>query len=295
MLKPLPVQSTDCALLVLSCDPYADLWPPFFSLFHRHWPDCPFQVFLGAGLSSVAPGNIRMLRSSGGRDWSQCTLDYLDALDQRFVLIMLEDFFLRHPVPTAEVLQCLDFARAHEVTQLRLIPRPRPTDRLPGETNIGSCAKGSPYRLSTQAAIWDKRQLRALLRKNESIWEFELNGNRRADTHPDGFYSVWHSVLPYEGWFAHHVVEKGKWLPHEKWIFQRQNIGCDFTRRESLTLRQTLFHQSVQCTNWILGLLPLSLSIRIKKRLKAVLSPVMASQFSRLRGVTPPPPKRETP
>ena len=186
---PLPpsISSNDCALLVLSCDPYADLWPPFFTLLHRYWPDCPFPVYLGAGLSSIAPNNVRILRSSAERDWSQCTMDYLNALDQTYVLIILDDFFLRRAVQTSDILQCLESARVLAATQLRLIPRPGPTDRLPMEYNIGSSAAGSPYRLSTQAAIWDRVKLKNLLRAGESIWEFEHNANYRANQQPDGF------------------------------------------------------------------------------------------------------------
>ena len=277
-----PNQSNDCALLVLSCDPYADLWPPFFALFHRYWPDCPFKIYLGAGKSSVAPSSIHLLRSSADRDWSQCTLDYLNALDQKYVLIMLDDFFLRRPVPTSEILQCLELARILAATQLRLIPRPGPTDRLPTEFNIGSCAPGSPYRLSTQAAIWDRVKLKNLLRVGESIWEFEHNANHRATQQPDGFFSVRRAVLPYEGFWGHHVIEKGKWLPHEKRIFATLNIGCDFSKRGTLPWGQTAFNQLAQTVNHLLGVFPWRAQIQVKRSLKFLLRPIIGKAVERL-------------
>jgi hypothetical protein len=199
---------------------------------------------------------------------------------------MLDDFFLRSRVSTGTVLECLDFARANAATQLRLIPRPGPTDRLPGKTNIGTCAPGSPYRLSTQAAIWDKRQLRSLLREGESIWEFEINGNRRAKADPAGYYCVRRAVLPYEGWFAHHVVEKGKWLSHEKWIFGRQGVGCEFRRRSTLPLGQTLFYHCGQLLDRALNILPWKSKARIKNRLKQFLRPFLRAQLIRMSGTT---------
>jgi hypothetical protein len=286
MPKPPPNQSNDCALLVLSCDPYADLWPPFFALLRRHWPDCPFQILLGAGQSSVAPSNIHVLRSSAERDWSQCTLDYLYAMDQPYVLIMLDDFFLRRPVPTSDILQCFEFARVHAATQLRLIPRPGPTDRLPTEPNIGSCAAGSPYRLSTQAAIWDRMKLKNLLRAGESIWEFEHNANIRATQQPDGFFSVRKAVLPYEGFWGHHVIEKGKWLPHEKRIFAALDIDCDFSKRGTLPWGQTAFNQLAKTVNHLIGVLPWRVQIRVKRSLKFLLRPFMGKALDRL-GQTP--------
>lgn len=276
-----------CVLLVVSCDPYADLWPPFFTLLKRHWPDCPFEVVLGAGLDAKPPPGVRMLHSGGGRDWSRCLMDYLEALPQPYVLIILEDFFLRRRVSTGKILECLKFTQAQRATQLRLIPRPGPTDLLSGETNIGSCAVGSPYRLSTQAAIWDRLKLLELLRSGESIWEFEHKGNDRARHYQEGFFSVKKSVLPYDGFWAHHVIEKGKWIPHEKWVFARAGIGCDFSRRGTLPWGQTAIYHLAQLTIRVLGLLPWRTQVRVKHGLKFLLRPFFRTALDHL-GQTPP-------
>lgn len=278
--------STDCALLVLSCDAYADLWPPFFTLLRRYWPDCPFPIYLGTGEASPAPAGVIVLCSDGGKDWSRCLLNYLDALPQSHVLLMLDDFFLRDPVLNEEILYCLRFAQIRKAIQLRLIPRPKPTDRLTNEKNIGISTPGSPYRLSTQAAIWDRRELRALLRENESIWEFEHNGNTRATALLSGFYSVWRPVLPYQGLLAHHVIQKGQWLPHEKWIFSRQNIGCDFSLRSTLSWRQTVFYHLVVMIDGLLEILPWRGKARIKRFLKYILRPFVGRALDSL-GQTP--------
>ena len=227
-----------------------------------------------------------MLRSNAGRDWSQCMIDYLDHLPHRHVLIMLDDFFLRRQVTTSEILKCLEFAHTTHSTQLRLIPRPRPTDQLRGEKLIGSSAAGSPYRLSTQAAIWDRAKLRDLLRPGESIWEFERNGNDRASLQTGGFYSVKRPVLPYEDFWAHHVVEKGKWLPHQKRIFARQNIGCDFSKRGTLPWTEVAFLHLVQIIDRVLGVLPWQTNLRLKRVLKSMLRPFFRNALDRL-GQTP--------
>jgi hypothetical protein len=287
MPKP-SIQNTDCALLVMSCDAYSDLWRPFLALLHRHWPDCPFPVYLGTGQLGCDDADVTVLRSDGGRDWSRCALDYLDQLPQAYILVMLDDFFLRRQVPTAEILHCLRFAQSTNSTQVRLIPRPPPTDRLAGESLIGECAAGSPYRLAAQAAIWNRAALHAFLRPGESIWAFEHQGNARALEQPHGFYSVWRPVLPYQGCLAHHVVEKGKWLPHEKWIFARQNIDCDFSRRATLPLAQTVFYHTVQLLDRSLDVLSWQNKARIKTGLKRILRPLMHRQFSRMGGTTPP-------
>ncbi len=264
-----------CALLVSSCDAYSDLWTPYFTLLDRYWKNCPYKVYLGTGDGTFADPKITVLHSDGGRDWSKCMLDYLAAIPDDYVIVVLDDFFLRKPVRQDEIEHCLRFARDHQATQVRLMPRPGPTDKIPSEKLIGACRVGSPFRASTQGAIWDRRKLAALLRQGESIWEFELHGNTRANAAADGYYSTWKSVLPYRGWFAHHVVEKGTWLLHEKWIWQRRNVGADFTKRRTMNLAENIDYQAVVVIYHGMNFLPWGLKRGLLKTLRFGLRPFL--------------------
>jgi len=135
---------------------------------------------------------------------------------------------------------------------VRLVPRPPPTGPAPDSALVGECEPGSPYRLSIQAAIWDRKSLLALLGPGESIWEFESRGNLRANEQSTGFYSVWRPVLPYEGRWAHHVIEKGLWFPHEKRNFARADINCDLSRRGTLPRGRTLFYHAARAVEAML-------------------------------------------
>jgi hypothetical protein len=280
-----PTHSKDCAVIVMSCDAYRDLWPPFFSLLGHYWPDCPFPVFIGAEKRTWNGPRVVTLRSdAGSRNWSGRLIEYLGILRERYVIIMLDDFFLRKKVQTVQILSCLRFAREVDATQVRLIPRPGPTDSLPGERLVGECAPGLPYRLSTQSAIWNRQKLNALLRDGETIWDFEHNGNQRAKGHAHGFFATYRPVLPYEGRFSHHVVEKGRWLLYEKWLFSRQDIGCDFTLRESMSAKQAIFYHSAQFLNVVLGILPWRCAKKVRAVVKRGLRPFLQRQFARLAG-----------
>jgi hypothetical protein len=201
---------------------------------------------------------------------------------------MLDDFFLRKTVSTSEVIQCLEFARSHNAIQVRLIPLPGPTVFVNDETFIGECPHGLPYRLNSQGAIWDRAKLIKLLRPGESIWQFEHNGNQRAMAYPSGFYSVRRAVLHYQGLFAHHVIEKGKWFPHEKWIFRRQNVSCDFSRRPTLSWTQTAIYQSAVTLDRVLAIFPWRVKSWLKQSLKGILRPILYKQFSRMHGSNQP-------
>jgi len=51
------------AVLVVSCDKYADLWPPFFQLFLRFWPECPFSVYLISNQKGPAYHDVKLYSS----------------------------------------------------------------------------------------------------------------------------------------------------------------------------------------------------------------------------------------
>lgn len=274
-----------CSLLVLSCDAYADLWQPFFSLLREKWPDCPYPIFLGAGTLRCDNPGVTTLGSGAGHDWSRCVLDYLEQLPSPYVLVMLDDFFLRKTVESDLIRHCLNFAERNHAKQVRLIPRPGPTRKVSGEKWVGSCMPDLRYRVSTQAAIWERKALMELLRPGESAWQFEQNANQRASQCKYGYYAAWKTLLPYSGLLAHHVVEKGRWLPHEKWIFSRQSIGCDFSKRATLGWKPTLFCQVARLAQMILSLLPYRLAELARRSLRKIATLLFPRAVKRLGGM----------
>jgi hypothetical protein len=206
-------------------------------------------------------------------------------MDAEYVLVMLDDFFLRKNVSNQTIEFCVQFAARFRATCVRLVASPGPTDTAAeGQNLIGSCDPDLPYRLSMQASIWNRQALRALLRPGESIWQFEHDGNARIRATNHGFYSVWKSVLPYEGIFSHHVVEKGRWLFHEKWIFRTKRIGCDFSARGTLSFRRTLVYHAARMIDRVLSLLPWRKKLILKAHLKAILRPIFKAQLKQLSG-----------
>jgi hypothetical protein len=234
--------SGDCSVLVSSCDAYSDLWTPYFTLLARFWPDCPYPVYLGANQGVFEhPALHSILHSPAKLNWSSNMLDYLSSLETEYVLLTLEDFFLQKPVATAKITEALFFLAQNEGHCLRLIGRPAPRRMLANEPEYGIIEPGEPYRVSTQAALWRRSSLQAILHAGETIWAFELNGSQKSERlFPRGFYGMRNSPFPY----FHHVIERGKWFPWEKLKYAQLDIGCDFSRRPTMNF--------AEASRWIL-------------------------------------------
>jgi glycosyltransferase involved in cell wall biosynthesis len=215
-----------CAVLVASSNGYKDLWGPFFNLFHQHWPDCPFPVYLGAQTARADSPGVQTLEAGAGAPWGGSLQSFLNDLDFENVLLLLEDFFLCETVSTAKMLEHLAALRVLGGTVLRLYPNPPPTIGNKEFPALGEQHRLAPFRVSLQASLWNTRALRALLRRDESPWEFELQGTLRSQTQSGGFYCTWKPEFPYR-----HVVEKGEWFWTAARRYRRANIGCDFSLR----------------------------------------------------------------
>jgi len=243
---------TDCSVLIPSFDRYSDLWLPFFTLFWRYWPDCPFPVYLGSNEQVFSHPRVTTIPVGPAGSWAERIGKLLNAISTRYALMILEDFFFRRAVDNNRVLYCLQTLRELDGAMLRLIPRPGPDAPVRQFPEIGLIKPGAPYRVSTQAAIWRREFILALLRDGESIWQFEVNGTARSADIDDGFYCVWKPAMPYR----HHVVERGKWFRREARRFGSMGIGCDFSRRCIMTREESLRWNLSKTRSGILRILP---------------------------------------
>jgi hypothetical protein len=205
---------------------------------------------------------VRALCLGAGLDWSSLLLRALNAVSTPYVLLTLEDFFLRRQIDTERLVALfMEFQRA-ELDMLRLAPRPGPSrSRTPGR-EFAMIPVTDPYRVSTQAAFWRAETLRQLLVPGESPWEFETNGTKRSAAH-EGFAAVWREALPY----GHHVVERGKWFPWAARRFQRMEIGVDLSARPAMTTAET--------ARWVVAKVMNPVVQRMPRSVRRTLRPVV--------------------
>lgn len=216
--------SSGCALLILSCDAYQDLWEPCLTLYRRYWPDCPYPIFLVSEVTEARIPPAQSLRAGSHVPWSNMTRIALQTLEHEYVLLMLDDFFLTRSVDTRALEARRLQLEARQGVCLRLGPWPGPAAPAPRMPDIGEHVPGQPYRISLQPAFWRRSALVELLAPGESPWEFERNGSARADALTHGIYASRHALVPYI-----EVLTQGKWYRH----------GLRLCRREGLTVDQT--------------------------------------------------------
>lgn len=192
------------ALIVLSCDKYADMWDIFFGYFFKNWPDCPFKVYLVANKMSYAHSRVTTLQSGEDLDWSSSLRKCISQITEECLFFIYEDALISKKVNTSEISNYYKIFIDQSLNYLRLRPSPRPDIKI--SKNIGVIERESVYRTTLFLSFWKKPFFLDMLRDGESAWEFEVNGTVRSKNY-DGFCATYKDVFVYT-----HCIIRGKWI-----------------------------------------------------------------------------------
>lgn len=227
------VEST--AILIVSCDRYSDVWGPFFTLFARYWPDCPYPVYLGANSKTYPSAEVQTILVGPDLGWSPNLIRMLGELPQPDLLFLQEDFLLSAPVDTGRVKDLIAFAKIKGAGCMRLMPIPGPDRPCEDREDVGELLKGSKYRVSMQAAWWEKRVLRSLVREEESAGQFEVQATLRSAELPETFLSLRRGkAYPLD--YITTAVVRGCWEPSAVRFCRREGIQVDLRARPILPI-----------------------------------------------------------
>ena len=227
----------------MTCDAFADAWAPFFGMFFKCWPDCPYKVYLCGESITFDHPRVLNISAGKGKEWSARLLVALDQIPDEYLLFMLEDYVLLRRVDTDRIERQLDTLIESGAAYLRLIPAPAPDEPLPGYRGVGIIKPGSPYRNSTQAALWRKESLMNLLDPSENIWDFELVGVERTKSFKEPFLSVEPDAKnspaesgDYPLVYYSTAISRGKWMRDAVAMIREAGFDVDLTKRPQETI-----------------------------------------------------------
>lgn len=222
----------DLAILVLSCDKYAHLWPAFFKCFRKYFPDCRWPVYLGSNSIALNDPDVKSILTGDDPDWSTSLLRILEQIPERRVFIILEDLLLASPMQTSYFNEASLFLKENSGKFIKYyLPGP-PDEPIEGKP-FGIYARGRPYRMSV-VGFWDKNYLKSLLIPGESPWNFEILGSYRT-SYTDGFYMMKNTLCEFAN-----LIEKGSWYPEAlKWA-EKEGLDLGTSHRPVLKGRYRL-------------------------------------------------------
>ncbi len=227
-----------CAIIISSFDGYSDAWYPFFTLFFRYWPDCPFDIYLIGNYLAYQDERVKTINIKPDKGWSSNLKFALNKIDKEYILYMQEDYFLMNIVETEKIENALKFIKKENAVYLRL--NSGADEDYNGD--IGKVAQRAAYKNSTQAAIWKKSFLYDLLRDGENGWDFETkDGIQRAWKSKELFLA---SKIKRIDYFATAIV-KGRFLSSAIELCRKENIEIVSNRKIETKLHYKLRHNRI--------------------------------------------------
>lgn len=203
------------AILVVSCDRYADLWPHFFGCFFKYWEDCPYRVILGTNNLKHDDPRVTTICIGEDKDYSSNLAAMLNKIDEEWVVVLVEDVLISAKVDSNRIATLLSTLQSSNIVHAQLLYQKYSQNNLLGDCEpmgggIVELPVGIPYRATLNACLWRKLALLGLLREGESAWEFERDGTVRSFGYPGRFVSATRpGGEPLFRW--EHGVIKGRW------------------------------------------------------------------------------------
>ena len=218
------IDSPKTAVVMISCERYQQVWRPFFTLFSRYWPDCPYPLYLATNKGSY-PGVITLQTGDdgGAKMWATRLKSVLSSLPFERIILLQEDFLLSCPANNRQIRQLVQHSFSYDVASIRLLPVPLPRSSWYGSKDIGSYGPFEEFRLSLQATIWNRELLMALLNDGEDPWVTEFVGTRRSQFVQKPFLGVMKTPLPY---YCTAVIG-GEWEDGALELLRREGISLE--------------------------------------------------------------------
>ena len=229
-----------CTILVNSCDSYEDLWNPFFTLFKKFYPNCPYEIILNTETKHYEHDGLKIKTfgmHQGEKRWGKRFLDHFYKVGTKYVLIMLDDFFIRDYVKQDVIDRCIELMDEDPMISCFQFNTVEDKNNVTYDKYpiFDLRPKEGLYKLAFQPGVWRVSDLKRYIFPEESPWDIEEYANIRTYVLDNKFLTLKADAEPvfdYGFKLDGMGVYRGKWVEHDvRPVFEANGIDVDFSKR----------------------------------------------------------------
>lgn len=252
------------AILVVSCDAYSDVVHNYFTLLNKFWPDCKYTIYLINNTKKDDYGNVRIINAGNELDWSGRLKQSLKQIKERYILVMLEDYYIGKAVNSKVIDDALKFIMNNNIKYYRITNIPKGKVQYENYKHLCGIPANQRYGINLQCAIWGKEYLDEFLGdKDCSAWEVETNRlNKIVDKDSElinGCVVDTRNIIDIQN-----AVLKGKWNPQAINYFNKLGYRFHLGTRSQLSIKEQTSRKIIKI---IREILPNRARVRMKKML----------------------------
>lgn len=161
-------------IIVLSCSKNEDTFLPFRHFMERYYPNHPRIVYFTDGIINPFYETIPVINKL--ETWTIGFREFLGQIDDDYVLLMIDDCFIRQPVDVKRIEEAQEIIRQNENIALMNFEKAWDSSDEPTEYNGWKKRKtGSRFEVSLLCGLWDKKKLLKVVERDCSPWDIEEN------------------------------------------------------------------------------------------------------------------------
>jgi hypothetical protein len=239
-------------IFISSADTYSDIWPVFFDLFKKCWPDFNGSIYLNTEKKlydheTIPPPlqescqslktdekklDIRCTQVGKLNSFGKTFRAGLDKINSDFVLLIMIDYLFMGKVKQKKLTDYFDFFLRNDLDSFCLIDQHYDERRpVTGYEDINMVLPPSRDMFSFQIAFWKKETLYKMVLPHENPWSSEWYGTKRANKRKIKLACLSPKTecpIPYH---PAGCLHKGKWLNDAVEYLNRINYPMDFNKR----------------------------------------------------------------
>ncbi|MDP3913240.1 MAG: hypothetical protein Q8R96_05830 [Bacteroidota bacterium] len=223
----------DYTVFISSSDSYSDLWPMFFDMFQKYWPNFKGKIYLNTEFKIFEHESLNIICTNVGKynSFGKTFRAGLDKVDSEVVILIMIDYLFMGKVKVEKLYEYLEFFKLNDLDSLCLVHQNYRQMEHSLNEELSFVIPPSRDMFSFQTAFWKKSMLYKMALPHENPWTSEWYGTQRANKMKiklacpsDQAYNP----IPYD---PAGCLHKGKWLDNAITHLKSLNYDIDYNIR----------------------------------------------------------------
>lgn len=236
------------SIVVTTCAAYEDIAILFERIILNIWDSLIFDIYLVTDKDPKHAFNEKIkVIVINNNSWKERLMKALEKIDTKYIMFMMEDYFIRNPLKSNYFYKVIDFMDENSTLYYKLVNVPF----IKSKDTVARIPSDLPFGVNLQSAIWNKQEMISILAEcDDSPWDFEKKQLEKS------YYGL--SIkIPYyvvdlsKELVIDNAVIKGKWV---KSIYKKytKKYGYLDSKRSFLNIREVLFIKLKRLTRTVL-------------------------------------------
>lgn len=250
------------SIFVSSSDTYADIWPLFFDLFQKYWPEYKGVIYLQTQEKKYKHDGLNIICTNVGfhKHFGATLRAGLNKVNNDNILLIMIDYIFMGKVNHQSVMEYYNFFLDYNLDSLCLYPQPflhyKPSINDNLQQAIPPCGK---VMFGYQIAFWKKSLLLDMgALPHEDPWMSEWYGSSRAEKmnlHIECIKKDISMPIPYD---VRGCLHQGRWLQNAVDLLNQINYSIDTSARglydDKKGYKSLWYRIRIKWVIWITGL-----------------------------------------